>query len=261
MSHKVTTLVYSRVVGSAVRKGVLSYMADRASDDGRGVWCSKQTIADETEFGRSTVIRTCNEFVKEGILIPTGTRKCANGSTVEYALNLDAIRALQKVERSAKGSHSGTSPDLDPSQSGTPLVPERDPKPSQSGTQTTLEPSLNQDTPLVPKAETRDPDPPPKQRRASAIPSNWVPSDENIKHAISKNLTHEEIKNEADQFRDFHLAKGTTFKDWDAGWRTWVRNSIKFRNRGVAGNQGTGRFGQGGSIASAVARRRSGGQI
>ena len=143
MSHKVTTLVYSRVAGSAVRKGVLSYMADRASDDGRGVWCSKKTIADETEFGRSTVIRTCNEFVKEGILTPTGTRKCANGATVEYALNLDAIRALPVIEKNVKASQSGTSPDVDPSQSGTPPVPERDPKASQSGTQTILEPSLN----------------------------------------------------------------------------------------------------------------------
>lgn len=151
MSHKVTTLVYSRVAGSAVRKGVLSYMADRSSDDGRGVWCSKKTIADETEFGRSTVIRTCKEFVAEGILIVAGSRKCANGATIEYALNLDAIRALPRVEKKAKGSQSGTSPDMDPSQSGTPPVPERDPKGSQSGTQTILEPSLN--LPLTPKGK------------------------------------------------------------------------------------------------------------
>ena len=118
------------------------------------VWCSKKTIADETEFGRSTVIRTCKEFVAEGILIVVGSRKCANGSTVEYALNLDAIRALPEVEKKGKGSQSGTSPDLDPSQSGTPPVPERDPKTSQSGTQTTLEPSLN--LPLTPKGKGED---------------------------------------------------------------------------------------------------------
>ena len=129
MSHKVTSLVYSRLAGSAVRKGVLSYMADKSSDDGRGVWCSKKTIADETEFGRSTVIRTCKEFVAEGILIVVGSRKCANGSTVEYALNLDAIRALPEVEKKGKGSQSGTSPDLDPSQSGTPRRPRAGPKP------------------------------------------------------------------------------------------------------------------------------------
>jgi hypothetical protein len=145
MSNKVTKLVNSRVVGSAVRKGVLSYMADRASDDGTGVWCSKQTIAEETEFGRSTVIRTCNEFVDEGILFVTGERKCAYGATVEYALNLGAIAALPNVKRDRGGSQGGTSPDRDPSRSGAPPVPQRDPTrpaarphPSHSGTQTIL---------------------------------------------------------------------------------------------------------------------------
>lgn len=144
MSHRVTTLVYSRRAGSAVRKGVLSYMADRANDDGSGVWCSKQTMADDTEFGRSTIIRTCNDFVKEAILIQVGTRKCASGATVEYALNLDAIKALPVSKKEDKPSHSGTSPDRDPSHSGTSGVSERDPMPSRSGTQTILEPSLNQ---------------------------------------------------------------------------------------------------------------------
>lgn len=147
MSHKVTTLVYSRKAGSAVRKAILAYMADRASDDGSGVWASKQTIADDLECGRSTVIRVCNEFVSEGILIETGTRKCANGATIEYRINMAAVSALETIEKRGKPSQSGTSLDVDPSQSGTPPVPERDPKPSQSGTQTTLEPSMNQERP------------------------------------------------------------------------------------------------------------------
>jgi len=172
MSHKITTLVYSRKAGSAHRKAVLAYFADRASDDGTGIWASKKTIADEIECGRSTVVRICNDFVYEGLIFATGTRKCANGATVEYALNLAAIRALEEVktdpkpsrsgtspdqdpshsgtppvpQRDAKPSHSGTSPNRDPSRSGTPPVPQRDAKPSRSGTQTTSQPPLNQDT-------------------------------------------------------------------------------------------------------------------
>lgn len=34
---------------------------------------------------------------------------------------------------------------------------------------------------------------------------------------------------EFNQFRDHHLARGTQFKDWDAAWRTWLRNAVKFR--------------------------------
>ena len=133
MSHKVTTLVYSRKAGGAHRKAVLAYFADRASDDGSGIWASKRTIANEIECGRSTVIKICNEFVAEGILRVTGTRKCANGSTVEYSVNLGAVAALPSI----KGSTSGTSHAMDQSSSGTPPVQQRDPKGSTSGTQTT----------------------------------------------------------------------------------------------------------------------------
>lgn len=29
-------------------------------------------------------------------------------------------------------------------------------------------------------------------------------------------------------FRDHHVAKGSVFKDWDAAFRTWLRNAVKF---------------------------------
>ena len=33
-------------------------------------------------------------------------------------------------------------------------------------------------------------------------------------------------------FRDHHTAKGSTFKDWDAAFRTWLRNAVKFAAKG-----------------------------
>jgi hypothetical protein len=32
-------------------------------------------------------------------------------------------------------------------------------------------------------------------------------------------------------FVDYHLAKGSIFKSWDAAWRTWIRNDIKFNGK------------------------------
>ena len=32
-------------------------------------------------------------------------------------------------------------------------------------------------------------------------------------------------------FRDHHVAKGTIFKDWQAAFRNWLRNSVKFAQR------------------------------
>lgn len=247
MSRRLATLVYDRKVGSVHRKAILAYFADRASDNGKGVWASKQTIADETECGRSTVIKIIAEFVSEGLVTVAGERPCQNGKTIVYDLNVDAILALPATRNP---STSGTSPDQDPSTSGTPPVHQRDPKGSTSGTQTVLEPSLNQREAIAsPK------------KRARALPENWVPSDANVAHALSKNFTHEEIEDEANKFRDHHLAKGTTFKDWDAGWRTWIGKAREFRNRRMAGGQIPGGYGQGGGIAGAVARRQFGGEV
>lgn len=35
-------------------------------------------------------------------------------------------------------------------------------------------------------------------------------------------------------FCDYHRSKGSTFKDWPAAWRTWVRNANKFGGKGKA---------------------------
>ncbi len=34
-----------------------------------------------------------------------------------------------------------------------------------------------------------------------------------------------------EDFRTYHLAKGSLMADWQAAWRMWVRNAVKFRER------------------------------
>jgi len=41
---------------------------------------------------------------------------------------------------------------------------------------------------------------------------------------------------EFDAFRDYHKSRGSTFKDWKAAWRYWVRNSKKFEKGKGQGN-------------------------
>lgn len=75
----------------------------------------------------------------------------------------------------------------------------------------------------------------PKKRRRKPeveLPEGWVPSDKNIEDAQSKGLSKEEIDHEADKFRNHHHSKQSLFRDWDAAWRTWVANAIKFRRKG-----------------------------
>lgn len=97
MSWKVATLCAERRFGSPVRKQIIMYLADKASDDGSGIWCSKGTIARQTELGETTVKRAVSEFVSEGILIETGRRNCVNGYTTVYSINLGQIGSLEPI--------------------------------------------------------------------------------------------------------------------------------------------------------------------
>lgn len=65
-----------------------------------------------------------------------------------------------------------------------------------------------------------------KTTRASQLPSAFEPNDTH--HRIARELgVH--LAFELQQFKDHHRAKGSTFKDWNAALRTWIRNAAKFQ--------------------------------
>lgn len=97
MSKHIVSLVYRKKIGSMMRKAVFSYMADRANDDGTGIWSSKGTIANEIEASRQGVINTIKGLVEDGLLIEVGPRKCANGHTMEYSIDLKKVHELPFV--------------------------------------------------------------------------------------------------------------------------------------------------------------------
>lgn len=136
MSYKVANTCSHRLFGSPVRKQIIMFLADKASDDGSGVFCSKGTIARHTELGGSTVKRVISEFVAEGILVATGSRPCTNGYTVIYWIDIAAVEILDLVKdpelltppnvnrvRSEPGTGSGAgevpSPQRDPNHTKT----------------------------------------------------------------------------------------------------------------------------------------------
>jgi hypothetical protein len=94
MSWRVASTCAERKFGSATRKQIIMFLADKASDDGSGIWCSKGTVARHTELSKSTVKRVFQQFLNEGILIETGKRKNKNGFTTAYCINLDKVLEL-----------------------------------------------------------------------------------------------------------------------------------------------------------------------
>lgn len=65
-----------------------------------------------------------------------------------------------------------------------------------------------------------------KPRTAASIPDDWTPREQELAMAKAGGL---DAEREAAQFRDHHAAKGTRFKDWHAGFRTWLRNAAKWK--------------------------------
>ncbi len=71
----------------------------------------------------------------------------------------------------------------------------------------------------------------PKRERVkprTALPDRWLPDERDIEHAAHAGFAHEKIQRMASAFADHHCAKATLSADWNASWRTWCSNEIKF---------------------------------
>ena len=128
MSWRVANACAERKFGSATRKQIIMFLADKASDDGSGIWCSKGTIQRHTELGETTVKRTIRDFLKEGILVETGARGCKNGFTVVYRIDLAQIEALEltaepEMETGATADPVQTGPGTGATVAGVPGLP------------------------------------------------------------------------------------------------------------------------------------------
>lgn len=94
MSTALVTLIYGKVCGSAMRKAVLIRMADRANDDGSGIYTSKSRIAAELECSRTTVQSATRELEEEGILLAVGKKTGNHGYTTIYQISVRNLHLL-----------------------------------------------------------------------------------------------------------------------------------------------------------------------
>lgn len=69
-------------------------------------------------------------------------------------------------------------------------------------------------------------------KRASQVPDGFDLTDEMRQFARQNGVADPAAEFAA--FCDYHRSKGSTFKDWLAAWRTWVRNARKFGGKGKA---------------------------
>ena len=65
-------------------------------------------------------------------------------------------------------------------------------------------------------------------KKATRMPADWQPSPE-LQDTFSQKWPSLSFFAELEAFEDYHTAKGSTFKDWDAAFRSWCRNAVKWQ--------------------------------
>lgn len=200
----------------------LIYMRDgRLSDDARYI---------AGQLGCS--VRKWTAIRKE--LLEAGKIQCANGIISNFRADYltEESRKYQDKQREIAGI---------PRKNKELPQPSVIPKPSQSESESEL------------KKEKLTASP----KKGSRLPPDWVPSQADLSFATSQNMTPEETRREADQFRDFWISKagaGGRKLDWPATWRTWCRNRRGSGQAGKSAANGNGSKPTG--MAGILAERR-----
>ncbi len=68
-------------------------------------------------------------------------------------------------------------------------------------------------------------------KRATQLPADFYPNETGVTYAEQRRVS---MAAELEKFRNHHAAKGTTFKDWQAAWRTWCDKAVEFGRAGKA---------------------------
>ena len=97
MSNIVSAIAQQKLVGSPTRKSVLMYIADKASDDGSGIWVSKANIAADLELSKRAVQIAMQSFMAIDLVKEVGKRPTNNGFTYVYDIDLDVLNGLHST--------------------------------------------------------------------------------------------------------------------------------------------------------------------
>lgn len=242
-------------------KFVLMALADWADDNGTNCWPSIYELSEYLTCSERTVQRLLRDLEQGGWIAVVGNHN-GGGTSRHYALNVPkmdeaakvehARRAAEKERRRSERKNEAENPFFNGCQSVTPDKLSPVTTATQGVTATTLRggncdkrgdtavtpstidpPYIHQGSTIVgadaPKAKPAS--------RATTLPSDFRPDStaEQIARDFGLDILAEETA-----FSDYHSAKGTTFKDWQAGFRTWLRNANKFGQRATAARGGQG---------------------
>lgn len=76
-------------------------------------------------------------------------------------------------------------------------------------------------------------------KKGAPLPADFVPNETGLRYAEERGV---QIEAELKSFANWHQAKGTLFKDWQAAWRTWCDKAVEFGRAGHNGKAQSGKF-------------------
>lgn len=110
MSWSLVGLTSKRRVGSPALRLLLLTMADKANDDGSGVFASVATLARDIESSPATVKRILKKLEGERLIKRAGTRECPHGYTVVWSVQVSAIEALPLLSQDRTPARAQAAP-------------------------------------------------------------------------------------------------------------------------------------------------------
>lgn len=221
MSIKVMNAVFERYPNGGGEMLLALALADHAHDDGSRIFPSVEQLAEKTRQSVRSVQYQLRRMQECGWLILVNAGNGGRKMHSEYRISLEWIKGAEiaPIEKGANDNTNGASDDTkgcNPRQETVQPI-----APPYNRHRTINEPSLV--VADAPKA---------KACRATVLPSDFMPNETAEKMADELGLS---IAAEQAAFEDHHSAKGTTFKDWQAAFRTWLRNANKFRKPAATG--------------------------
>ena len=260
MSIKVMTAVWDRFPASGSDLLAMLALADWCDDNGGSLYPSMRAVAEKIRLSEKQARRIVQGFVNAGYLSVVGNATGgAPGTTKQFRLDVKKLVDLPLIgdHKTAETPPASVTP---PTSVTPPMLGGDGPHPCPETAPTgggltviepSLEPSLGEARAQAPattiggagfvglsgSAKTIAVSAGASIRRKTGLTADFQPDDAALDLAGQLGVS---VVAELGSFADHHVAKGSTMADWQAAFRSWLRNAAKFAKRDAVRAAGAG---------------------
>lgn len=222
MSFQAVTWAIEVRVGDPILKNLLIAICHHADRENWSCWPSQDTLAYETEVSKRTIQRKLEELQERGF-IRIEKRRNPDGTQANSMLTVSGGQSVTLCPPVDKNGLTGGQKRGVPVDSTCPPIMKQSEQSEQSFMADEYFSSEISPPPVPEK---------PKRKVRSTIDPHLAMSDKNKKYATDRGISATYAATVFENFKNYHLAKGSLMLDWDAAWRTWVGYEMKRFNGG-----------------------------